>query len=157
MNLNQLFDVVRGFNPEGSGPSIPESFKPKATLSFSATAIVPGNIVTQQTDGTMDLADSPNRSTTSPLPVWLAVMANDFDNSFTGKFVAVRGNVMVKTDVFAAGSYNPGVLVTFKQGKFAVAATNDQIVGEVVEDNRTTNLADGTLTIMYTGGTDAMK
>lgn len=156
MNLNQLFDVVRGFNPEGSGPSIAESFKPKATLSFAATGIVPGNIVTMQTDATMDLADSPNRSTTSPLPVWMAVMAGDFDNTFTGKFVAVRGNVMVKTDVFAAGSYDEGKLVTFKQGKIALAATNDQIIGEVMEDNRTAGLNDGTLTVMFTGGGEAM-
>ncbi len=156
MNLNQLFDVVRGFNPESDGPSIAESFKPTGTLSYSVAAIVPGHIVTLLTTGLMDLADSPDRSSVAPLPVWMAVMANDFDNSFTGKFVAVRGNVMVKTDVFTGSSYNPGVLVTMRQGKIDVAANKDQIIGEVIEDNRTTNLADGTLTIYFSGGMERM-
>lgn len=143
-NLNQLFDVVRGFDPNGNGPSIAESFAPK-----TGTTVVPGNIVTQQTDGTMDLASTPNRSNTAPLPVWMAVMANDFDNTFVGKFVAVRSNIIVKTDKFAAGAYDEGKHVSFNVGLLKLAAVNDQIIGEVIEDARAT---DGTLVVYYHGG-----
>ncbi len=147
MNLNQLFDVVRGFNVDGSGPSIAESFTPA-----TGTTVVPGNIVTIGPTGAT-LATTPDRSSAAPVPTWLAVMAGDFDSTFTGKFVAVRGNVMVKTDQFtASGSWAVGALASFSSGLFVYAASPNQIIGEVIEDNRTTGLADGTLTIMYTGG-----
>ena len=146
MNLNQKFDVLRGWKP-GEGAAIDESFTPT-----SGTTVVPGNIVTMAGDGTMGLATSPDLTSVTPLPVWMAVMAGDFDNTFTGKFVAVRGNVMVKTDVFDSGSYDEGVQVSYNAGKICVAANKSQIIGEVVEDNRSAGLADGTLTIMFTGG-----
>lgn len=152
MNLNQLFDVVRGFNPEGSGPSIPESFVPKATLSNSVAALVPGHVVYIYSDGTVDVATTPNMSSASPVGVWMVVMANDFDNTFTGKVVCVRGNVMVKTDVIDTSALVVGSLVSFSAGKLILAASTNQVVGEVVEDNRTAGLADGTITVMFTGG-----
>lgn len=85
--------------------------------------------------------------------MWLAVQAGDFDNAYVGKFVAVRSNVIVKTDKFDAGSYDEGKHVSFNAGKFRLAATNDQIIGEVIEDARAT---DGTLVIYYHGGQVAM-
>lgn len=148
-NLNQLFDVVRGFDPNGNGPAIAESFAPK-----SGTTVVPGNIVTMQTDGTMDLATTPDRTAAPPLPVWVAVMANDFDNTFVGKFVAVRANVLIKTDKFVAGAYGPGKHVSFSGGSLTLAAAKDQIIGEVIEDATATG--DGTLVVYYHGGQVAM-
>lgn len=152
MMLNKLFDVLRGWPREGA---IDETF-PAHVTAGTPDALPAGTVVTIQSDGSMAAATTPNLSTTDPLPVWVVVEGNDdFSGTFLEKVVCLRMNAELKLDPanFSAGSYNPGTLLSFSGGKFEVAATNNQVIGEVISNNT----ADGTLTIFYNGGIAAKK
>ena len=116
-----------------------------------------GTVVTVQTDKVRwTRPPTPDRSSANEIPTWLVVEGNDdFSGTFTGKVVALRKNAVVKLDPanFNAGSYTPGVLVTFGHRQVqAAAAAHDQIIGEVLRDD---TAIDGTITIYYDGGSTA--
>jgi hypothetical protein len=53
---------------------------------------------------------------------------------------------------FNGGTYARGAALTFSAGKWQEAATKDQVIGEVISDDRATT---GTLVVFYHGGTAA--
>lgn len=148
MLLTSLFDVLRGFPREGA---LDETF-PIHVSGGVFDAITLGMVVKENTDGTVSAASTPNRSTTNATPTWVVVAGNeDFSGTFLEKAVCLRANAELKLDPsnFNAGTYTPGTLLTFSSGKWQPAATNNQVIGEVLTDN---TLVDGTITVYYSGG-----
>jgi len=153
MILNSKFDVLRGWPREGA---IDDSFVIHQTVAGTDDALPLGMVIKVGTDGQAVAATTPNRSTTNAVATWVVVEGNaDFSSQFVHKVVCLRANAEFKLDPsnFNAGTYTPGVALTFSAGKWQPAATNDQIIGEVLIDNTAT---DGTITVYYSGGTTAM-
>ena len=147
--LNSKFDVLRGWPKEGA---IDESFTIKQTVPGVDDALPLGTVVKVDIDGKAVAATTPNRTTTNPVATWVVVAGNDdFSSQFVHKVVALRSNAEFKLDPanFNAGTYTPGVKLTFSAGKWQVAVATNQIIGEVLVDNTAT---DGTITVFYTGG-----
>jgi hypothetical protein len=152
MRLNSKFDVLRGWPKEGA---IDTAFPIHAT-SGTPDTLPPGMVVALQSDGSVAAATTVNRSTTNGTPTWVVVEGNDdFSAQFVGKVNCIRKNAVLRLDPanFNAGSYAVGSLVTFSSGKWQLAVTNNQVIGEVIEDDRAT---DGTLVVYYDGGFGAM-
>lgn len=153
MRLNSKFDVLRGWPREGA---IDESFGIHQTVAGTDDSLPVGTVIKVGTDGKAVAATTPNRSTTNAVKTWVVVEGNDdFSAQFVSKVVCLRSNAMLRLDPsnFNAGTYTPGTAVTFSSGKWQVAATNDQVIGEVIADNTAT---DGTIVVMYTGGDTPM-
>lgn len=153
MRLTSKFDVLRGFPKEGA---IDESFGIHQTTPGTDDSLPAGTVIQVGTDGKAVAATTPNRSTTNAVKTWVVIEGNDdFSSQFVSKVVCLRSNAMLRLDPanFNAGTYTPGVAVTFSAGKWAVAATNNQVIGSVVQDNTAT---DGTIVVMYDGGDTAM-
>lgn len=155
MLLNSKFDVLRGWPREGA---IDESFTIHQTVAGTDDSLPLGTVFFVGTDGkAVATGASPNRSTTDGVATWVVVAGNDdFSSQFVHKVVGLRGNAMFRLDPanFNAGTYTPGKKLTFASGKWQVAATNDQIIGEVIADNTAT---DGTIVVFYTGGDTPAK
>jgi hypothetical protein len=152
MKLNSLFDVLRGWPREGA---IDASFPIHQSAPPAYDALPIGSIVSVQSDGTVALATTPDRSTTNAVATWVVVEGNDdFSAQFVNKVVCLRSNAELQLDPsnFDAGSYPVGTKLTFNAGKFHVAALHNQIIGEVLQNNTAT---DGTLIVFYTGGESA--
>ena len=152
MLLNSKFDVLRGWPREGA---IDESFGIHQTVPGTDDSLPLGTVFQIGTDGLAVAATTPNRSTTNAVATWVVVAGNDdFSSQFVHKVVGLRSNAVFKLDPanFNAGTYTPGTKLTFSAGKWQVAAANNQIIGEVLQDNTAT---DGTITVMYTGGESA--
>lgn len=146
--LNNLFDVLRGWP---NAQAIDETFPVHVTAGVP-DVLPPGSVVSVQADGTVALATTPNLGAADAIPTWVVVESNqDFSGQFLEKVVCLRKNAEFRLDPsgFIAGAYAVGSLVSFSAGKFKLAASGDQIVGEVTADNRATN---GTLNIYYHGG-----
>lgn len=153
MLLNSKFDILRGYPKEGA---IDETY-PIHSSSGVFDSIVLGMVVAVNADGTVSAATTPNRSTTEGVATWVVIAGNDdFDGQFLEKAVCVRGNAVFRLDPsnFNAGSYAPSTKLTFSAGKWQPAVTNNQIIGEVLEDDTAT---DGTIVVYYTGGDTAAK
>jgi hypothetical protein len=149
--LNKKFDVLRGWPREGA---IDEVF-PVHLSGGSPVSLPVGTVVVQQSDGTVDVATTGNLSSADPQVVWLVVEGNDdYSATFVGKVNCIKGNAEVRLDPsnFNAGSYAVNTKLTFSAGKFQPATTNNQVIGYVIEDDRS---IDGTLRILYTGGFSA--
>lgn len=146
--LSNLFDVLRGWPREGA---IDQTFTP--TLSGGASVqLPPGSVVSVQADGTVNLASTPNITTTDAVATWVVLESNeDFSGTFVNAVVCLRKNAVLQLDPsnFSAGSYPPGTKVSFASGLFQVAVANNQIIGEVLVNNVATN---GTIVIYYDGG-----
>src|SRR5882672_8969433 len=135
MILNSKFDVLRGWPREGA---IDDSFVIHQTVAGTDDALPLGMVIKVGTDGQAVAATTPNRSTTNAVATWVVVEGNaDFSSQFVHKVVCLRANAEFKLDPsnFNAGTYTPGVALTFSAGKWQPAATNDQIIGEVLIDN----------------------
>lgn len=153
MLLNSKFDILRGYPKEGA---IDETF-PIHVSGGVFDSIVLGMVIKMNTDGTVSAATTPNRSTTEAVATWVVVDGNDdFSGLFLEKAVCLRSNAMFRLDPsnFNSGTYTPTTKLTFDTGKWKPATTNDQIIGEVIEDNTAT---DGTIVVYYTGGDTAAK
>jgi hypothetical protein len=153
MRLNSKFDILRGFPKEGA---IDESFGIHQTTPGTDDALPMGMVIVVGTDGKAVAATTPNRSTTNAVKTWVVIEGNDdLSSQFVSKVVALRSNAMLRLDPsnFNAGTYTPGVALTFSAGKWQPAATNNQVIGFVVKDN---TAADGTIDVMYDGGDTAM-
>lgn len=154
MILNSLFDVLRGWPREGA---IDESFKIHQTVAGTDDSLPLGTVVAVQSDGTVAAATTPDRSTTNAVATWVVVEGNaDFSSQFVHKVVCLRSNAELKLDPsnLNAGTYTPGTKLTFSAGKWQPVggAAHNQIIGEVLIDN---TAVDGTITVLYTGGSDA--
>lgn len=148
MILASKFDVLRGWPKEGA---IDECF-PVHLSSGVPDSIPLGSLVAVQSDGSVALATTVNVATTNGTAVWIVVEGNDdFSGTFLQKVNCIRGNAMVRLDPanFAAGSYPPGTQVSFASGLAKVAAANDQVIGEVIEDDIA---VDGTIVVYFSGG-----
>lgn len=148
MLLNNKFDVLRGWPREGA---IDETFAAKVTAGVPVQ-LAPGTVVEVQSDGSVDKATTPNMSSADGKATWVVVETNDdFSGKFLAKVVCLRKNAMLRLDPanLNAGTYTPGTKVTFNTGKWAVAAANDQIIGEVIKDD---SAIDGTVVVYYDGG-----
>lgn len=150
--LNSLFDILRGWPREGA---IDETF-PVHITTGAYDLLPPGTVVVYDpTTGTAIAATTPNRSAADALPTWVVLESNtDFSGQFLQKVVCIRANAVLRLDPanITTGSYIRGALLSFAAGIWTVAATTNQIIGEVLEDNRT---VDGTLKVYYSGGTTA--
>lgn len=154
MRLNGKFDVLRGYPREGA---LDESFGIKQTVPGTDDLMPSGTVVFVDTTGVAALATTPNRSTTEGVATWVVIEGNDdFSAQFVKKVVALRSNAMFRLDPanFNAGVYTAGVKLTFSAGKWQVATTNNQIIGEVVRND---TALDGTIVVLYTGGDTAAK
>ncbi len=154
MILDSKFDVLRGWPQQGA---LDESFTIHQTVSGTDDALPSGTVIKVGTDGKAVAATTPNRSTTEGAATWVVVAGNDdLSSQFVHKVVGLRANAMFRLDPanFNAGTYTPGAKLTFSAGKWQVATTNDQIIGEVIADNTAT---DGTIDVYYTGGDTAAK
>jgi hypothetical protein len=151
MRLNGLFDVLRGWPREGA---IDETF-PAHVTGGTVDTIVPGMVVTVGTDGAVIAADTPDRTAADGIPTWVVVEGtDDFSGEFLSKAVCLRSNAMFRLDPanFIAGTYAVGTPLSFDSGKWQEAAIKEQIIGEVIRDDRA---IDDTIVVMYTGGSGA--
>jgi hypothetical protein len=149
MILNSKFDVLRGWPREGA---IDESFIIHQTVPGTDDLLPLGTVVQVGTDGKAVAATTPNRATTNAVATWVVVAGNDdFSSQFVHKVTGLRANAEFKLDPanFNAGTYTPGVKLTFSAGKWQPAVAGNQIIGEVLQDNTAT---DGTIVVFYTGG-----
>jgi hypothetical protein len=149
MILNSKFDVLRGWPREGA---IDETFTIKQTVPGTDDALPLGTVVFVDTDGTAKAASTPNRAAANAVATWVVVAGNDdFSSQFVHKVVGLRSNAEFKLDPanFNAGTYTPGVKLTFVSGKWQPSVAGNQIIGEVLQDLTAT---DGTIVVFYTGG-----
>ncbi len=153
MLLNSKFDILRGYPKEGA---IDETYPIHATTG-TFDSIVLGMVVKLGTDGAVVAATTPDRSTVEAISTWVVVEGNDDPaGAFLQKAVCLRANAVFRLDPsnLNAGSYSPSTRLTFSAGKWQPAVTNNQIIGEVLEDNTAT---DGTIVVYYSGGDTAAK
>jgi hypothetical protein len=152
MKLASLFDVLRGWPKEGA---IDETFPIHQTTPGVPDTLPAGSVVSVQTDGSVALATTPNRSAANSVATWVVVTdSTDFDATFVGSVTCLRMNAEFKLDPsnFEATTYTVGEKLTFSAGVWQPATTNNQIIGEVLQNNIAT---DGTLVVFYTGGDTA--
>jgi len=149
-NLNDKFDVLRGWEPGGDA-GVDQSLVPLKVGEVAVT-LLPGNIVVPDSNGEVDVATTPASVAlgTANIPtVYVVVEGNGVDTSSvaTDKVVCLRGKLTVRTDklkaaqTFAVGSavsYDAGLL----QDKAAVATTHQ--IGTVLANNVAT---DGTIDV----------
>ncbi len=149
MRLNGLFDVLRGWPREGA---IDETF-PVHKTGGTLDTLVPGMVVYVNTDGELETATTPNRTSADAVATWIVVEGtDDFSGEFMEKAVCLRSNAMFRLDGnsnanFATATYAVGTKLSFDTGLWKEAGTNDQVIGEVVKNDVAT---DGTLVVMYT-------
>lgn len=140
--LNSKFDILRGY-PNGSALVWPFDIK-KTGSPLAAVSLNGGVLVTTELQGTktvVDLATTPDLSSADPVPVWLVLEGNDdYSGEFMDKVQAAKvgTGIIWETDQYEAGSYTPGTPVSFNAGKLKVKATNNQIIGHVLEDRTAT-------------------
>lgn len=154
MRLNNKFDVLRGWPREGA---LDETFPIYETTPGTLDALVPGMVCeVDATTGGLKASTTPNRTSANAKATWVVVEANDdFSSQFVKKAVALRANAMFRLDPanLAAGSYTRGSKLSFNAGKWKVAATTEQVIGEVIKDD---TAVDGTVVVYYDGGATAM-
>jgi|MudIll2142460700_1097286.scaffolds.fasta_scaffold00003_139 hypothetical protein len=138
---NPTFDILRGY-PNGS--ALAEPFPIKQTTPGVYESLPAGAIVTQElqnNQAVMSKATTPNVSIADPIQVWLVVEGNDdFSGQYTGMCMCVRlGTGFIwSTKTYTAGTYTPGVPVSFNAGVIKAKAVNEQIIGYVREDKTAT-------------------
>lgn len=135
------FDVLRGW-PWGG--AIEESFVPASGKTYSEGVLV-------SIDSSGNAADVPSAvqpwgaGTGQPVMLRMVIQGNDqFDGSFVGKAVTLRGEFTVKTEKYTGTIPAKGAYVTWdpstsgKVGWLKTAGATDQWVGQV-EDSDSTN------------------
>jgi len=138
--LTSKFDFHRGY-PNGSALAEPFKVKVNAGVPVSLPG---GHLVTQELQNgetVMDAATTPDLSSADPKQVWLVMEGND---DYSGEYVKggqacrVGSGLIWSTDQYTAGTYTPGVPVSFSAGKLKVKAANEQIIGFVLYDKTAT-------------------
>jgi hypothetical protein len=137
--LTSKVDFLRGFPGGFAGFAMCWPFTIKTTVGVAATLPI-GTIVTQELSGgatVVDKATTPNTSIADPKEMWVVVEGNDdFSGQFTGKCNCAKlgsGIIWVASD-YASGSYTAGTPVSVSAGQIKVKASNEQIIGYVLED-----------------------
>jgi hypothetical protein len=148
--LNNLFDILRGW-PHGG--AIDTSW-PVHVTGGTPDVLPPGAVVKiGAADGAAILASTPDMSTTDAVPTWVVIESNmDFSGQFLSKVVCLRANAVFRLDpsnIITSASWAVGALCSFSAGQWKYAAANDQVIGEVLVDNRA---VDGTMQVYYHGG-----
>jgi len=152
-NLNDLFDVLRGWHPGGDS-SVDHSFEPLEVAGVPVT-LLPGTIVERQAAtetvdaavGTVDV--TPGTGLPKKLYVVLEGNGEDLSTQFVDKVVCLSGKLVLKTDKIDSGSTFPvnGPLMV---GHTTAGLLEDhdgsakQYVGIVLQNNVA---ADGTITV----------
>jgi hypothetical protein len=148
MKLSSLFDILRGYPREGA---IDEVF-PIHVSSGTYSSVTLGMVVSVGTDGTVQAATSPNRSSANGIATWVVIAGNeDFSGTYLEEAVCLRANAELKLDPsnLTTGSFTVGTKLSFNAGQWTPATTNNQIIGEVLSNNQS---VDGTIVVYYTGG-----
>lgn len=151
MLLNSKFDILHGFPKEGA---IDKTFPIRLNAGVY-DAIALGMVVFVNTTGAVQAATTPNRTTTNSVAVWVVIEGNsDYSGTFLQKAVCLRSNCVLRLDPanLNAGTYTPGVKLTFSAGKWQPAVATNQIIAEVIADN---TAVDGTIDVYFTGGDTA--
>ncbi len=149
-SLNDKFDVIRGWEPGGDA-SIDQSLPPHKTAGVAVT-LLPGNIVTMDTLGDVDVATSPadvTLGTADPLQVYVVLEGNgqDYSTVFVEKVVCLRGKLTIKTDKLTpAQSFPLSGKVTYATGLLSDHGGTDttQAIGTVLANNIS---VDGTIVV----------
>lgn len=153
MRLNSKFDILRGWPREGA---LEESFPIHETVAGTPDALISGMVCeVDAASGGLKAATTPDRTAADAKAPWVIIEANDdFSAQFVKKAVALRANAMFRLDPanLAAGAYTRGTKLSFDTGKWKVATTKDQIIGEVITDD---TAVDGTIVVYYDGGAAA--
>lgn len=152
MLLNSKFDILRGWPKEGA---LDETF-PVYSPAGVPVSLPAGTVIYRRSDGTVDKADTPNRTAANGVATWVVIEGNDdYSGSFTNKVVALRANAVFKLDPanFTAAALPAGAKLTMQTGVWTLAVANDQIIGEVLVDDQA---VDGTITVYYSGGDTPM-
>ena len=144
-NLNDKFDVLRGWEPGGDA-SIDQSLPPFVSGGTPVT-LLPGYIVVVDSNGFVDVATSPSDvtlGTALPFQVYVVLEGNGQDTSaqFVEKVVCLRGKLTVKTDKLGTAQTFPiGGSVTFVSGLLEDVLGNgtEQRIGTVLENNVATD------------------
>lgn len=124
MKMEYAFEVLRGWPQDGSLDRV-EPIKAGATLKN-------GDVVVKQSDNTVDLAGA---TATNKVGVVIQGNGDSASAAGVGKAVVLWGNYIAKvaSTAYAAGAYAPGSNVTAKDGKFALDAGTDPVVGVVLD------------------------
>ena len=149
-SLTDKFDVLRGWEPGGDA-GIDQSLPPKKTVGVPAT-LLPGNIVTMDVNGDVDVATSPadvTLGTANPLQVYVVLEGNgqDYSPVFVEKVVCLRGKLTIKTDKLTPAQTFPlGGGVTYATGLLSDHGATDttQMIGTVLANNIS---VDGTIVV----------
>lgn len=151
MKLTQKFNLSGRDPINGAKAGIYESFEPLEVTNALATGtgpgmpdangtpqpgtIEPGHIVAMASNGSMDLATSPDLSAALSIMMWLVFSGDDdFSGSATGQMNCVHGGCRADTEKFdAAQSYVPGIPLIAAAGILTpkVLGDNKQVVAYV--------------------------
>ena len=147
-NLNDKFDVIKGWEPGGDA-SIDQSLPPKKVVGVPVT-LLPGNLVTLDASGDLDVATTPadvSASEAAALQVYVVLEGNGVDTAtqFVEKVVVLRGKLTVKIDKLqTAQTFGVTGRVTYDTGLLRDHAGTEQSIGYVLENNVA---ADGTIVV----------
>lgn len=141
--LNSKFDIVSRDNAVSYASLAQVLVSGTMTLGANGTptpgTFPPGSLVTMNTSGQAVLAVDPSAGAGAPNKKLVFVTVDgdtDYSGSFVRKLTVLHGGVTIETDLYVAGSYQPGLPVTYgtggNAGRIALAnAANDQIIGFV--------------------------
>jgi hypothetical protein len=135
LNTSVKFDVLRGW-PWGG--AIEESFVPNGTTVFKE-----GQLVALNSSGNLVVAPAvpvtSGASPAQPVQLRMVIQGNDqFDGSFVGKCVTLRGAFTIKTEKYtgtqpAKGAYVSWDTTAGSEGFLKTAGATEQWVGQVEE------------------------
>lgn len=149
-NLNDKFDVLRGWEPGGDA-SIDQSLAP-VKVGITPVTLLPGYIVSMNASAEVNVATSPADVSlgvaNAPL-VYIVLEGNGVDTStqFVEKVVCLRGKLTVKTDKLTpAQSFPVNGKVTYASGLLSDhgATATTHAIGTVLANNVAT---DGTIVV----------
>jgi hypothetical protein len=159
--LNSKFDITSVDNPMATA-ALAQVLDVAAAAALNsngtpvAGAITAGKVVKMDAAGKAVLATTTNVTTGDLVPVFVTIDGNDdYSGSFVWKLTVLQGGFTMVTDQFDAGTYTPGVLVSFNAGNIKVAATNDQVIGYVGPLGA--DATNGTVQIVVPQGLGAIK
>jgi len=152
MLLNSKFDILRGFPKEGAIDETFNVYSPGGT----PVALPAGTVIYRRSDGTVDVADTGDRTSVNGIATWVVIEGNDdYSGTFLQKVVALRANAVLKLDPanFTAAALPAGAKLTMQSGIWTLALITNQVIGEVLVDDQA---VDDTITVYYSGGDTAM-
>lgn len=112
---------------------------PSPTVNSQGTPVAgtinPGTIVVMNASGLAALATAPDITTTEKVLPFVVFDGNvDFSGAYVQKLTCITGGIVFTTPYFEAGTYTPGLPVTFNAGQITAKtnfADKRQIIGWV--------------------------